>query len=100
MKINFSKDVTKKGCLRNQCIKCNNQYHSKNKEKRNLRERKTIANDINCRMINNIRKSTYQAFDSQNVKKLNKNCVLIGCSQSFFKRWNINQLYGEMTLDN
>ena len=50
-------------------------------------------------MINNTRERTYQAFKSQNVKKLNKTFVLFRCSQSFFKRWIIYQLYGEMTLD-
>ena len=98
--MNFYKVITKKDSLRNQCIKSTNQHQSNNKEKRNLRERKRIAIDVNYRLISNIRKRTYQAFKSQNVTKLNKTFVLIGFSQSFFKRWIIDQLYGEMTLDN
>ena len=30
-------------------------------------------------------------------KKLNKTVDLIGCSQSFFKKWILYQLYGDMT---
>ena len=61
---------------------------------------KTRAIDVNYRLINNIRKRTYRAFKSQNVKKLNKTFVLLGCSQSFVKNWIIYQLHGVKTLDN
>ena len=47
-----------------------------------------------------MRKITYQAFKSENVRRVNKTFVLKECSQSFFKRWIIYQLYGEMTVDN
>ena len=56
LKINFYNDITKKDSLRNQCIKCTKQYHSNNKEKRNLRERKRRADDVNYRLINNTRR--------------------------------------------
>ena len=47
-----------------------------------------------------MRSSTNKAFKSQNVRKKNKIFDLLGCSHSFFKRWIIHQLYGNMTLEN
>ena len=38
--------------------------------------------------------------DIKIVKKSNKTKNLIGCSISFFKKWIIYQLYGEVTLEN
>ena len=47
----------------------------------------------------NIRTRTNKAFRSQNIKKTIEIFDLIGCSQSFFKRWILHQLYGDMTED-
>ena len=47
-----------------------------------------------------MRSRTNKAFKSQNVRKTNKTFDLLGCSHSFFKRWIIHHLYGNMTLEN
>ena len=47
-----------------------------------------------------MRSRTNKSFKSQNVRKTNKSFNLLGCSHSFFKRWIIHQLYGNMTLQN
>ena len=41
---------------------------------------------------------TYKAFKYQNVRKINKTFDLLRCSHSFFQRWNIHRLYGNMTI--
>ena len=46
------------------------------------------------------RSRTSKAFKAQNVRKTNKTFDLLGCSHSFFRRWIIHQLYGNMTLEN
>ena len=56
--------------------------------------------DFNYKISHNIRVRTNKAFKSQNVKKLNKTFDLVGCSQSFFKRWILHQLFGDMTEEN
>ena len=47
-----------------------------------------------------MRSRTYQAFKFQNVKNLNKSFDLFGSSQSFFNRWILYQLYGDMIEEN
>ena len=47
-----------------------------------------------------MRSRTNTAFKSQNVRKINKTFDLLGCSHSFFRRWIIHQLYGNMTIEN
>ena len=47
-----------------------------------------------------MRSRTNKAFKSQNVEKLNKTFDLLGCSQSFFNRWILHQLYGIITKEN
>ena len=56
--------------------------------------------DFNFKLICNIRRRTKKAFKSQNIKKTNKTIDLTGCSQAFFKRWILHQLYGDMTEGN
>ena len=46
-----------------------------------------------------MRRRTNLAIISQNFKKTNKTSGLIGCSQSFFKRWILHQLFGDMIED-
>ena len=52
------------------------------------------------RLSCNIRKRSNKAFKSQNRKKTIETIDLIGCSQAFFKRSNLHQLYGDMTEEN
>ena len=79
-----------------------NQYHYSNREKRNLRERIRRAIDVICNLAHKIRIRTCQAFKSQNVEKLNGTFGLLGCSNSFVKKWTLYQLHvntTEQTLD-
>ena len=48
----------------------------------------------------NIRGRTNRAFKCQNDEKSNKTVDLIGCSNSFLRKWIIHQLYGNMILEN
>ena len=43
-----------------------------------------------------MRSRTCKAFKSRNVEKLNNTIESVGCSQSFFKRWILHQLYGDL----
>ena len=120
----------KKGGLYNQCKICRKEYYIKNsikliqkqqdyylenhdselerckkyrilnREKTNLYEKNKRKIDFNFKMAHNIRVRTRQAFKSQNVEKLNKTFDLIGCSQSFLRKWILCQLQGNMTEDN
>ena len=56
--------------------------------------------DLNFKIACHLRSRTNKNFKSQNVRKTNKTFDLLGCSHSFFKRWIIHQLYGELTLEN
>ena len=47
-----------------------------------------------------MRSKTNSAFKSQIVRKTNKTFDLLCCSHSFFQRWIIRQLYGNMTIEN
>ena len=51
------------------------------------------------KLVCNLRSRTSKAFKAQNVRKTNKTFDSLGCSHSFFKRWIIHQLYGNMTLE-
>ena len=55
---------------------------------------------LNIKLACNSRSRTYQAFKSQNARKINKTFDLLGCSQSFFQNWIVHQLYGNMTTEN
>ena len=56
--------------------------------------------DLNYKLACNLRSRTNKAFKSQNVRKINKTFDLPGCSHSFFQRWIIHQLCGNMTIEN
>ena len=77
-------------------------YKKQNRTKINLYEKKKRETDFVYKLANNIRVRTRtgQSFKFQNVRKTNKTFDLLGCSHSFFKRWIIHQLYGNMTLEN
>ena len=111
-KSNFVKDITKKDGYRPSCKNCcrkyyydnqnrilNNHkiYNKNNRSKINTYERLKRKNDSNFNLFCNIRHRTKYAFKSSNNDKIND---LIGCSNYFFRKWIIHQLYGDMTLEN
>ena len=100
LKSNFYKDNNRKDGLQRICIICIKHYHIDNKDRRIAPKKHNRKTDFNFKLICNIRIRTNKAFKSQNIKKTNKTFKLLGCSQSFFKRWIIHQLYGEMTIEN
>ena len=65
-----------------------------------MTKKKKRQSDSNFKLVCNLRSRTYKAFKSQNVRKINKTFDLLGCSHSFFQRWVIHQLYGNMTIRN
>ena len=75
-------------------------YNKQNTEKRSLLEKNRRKIVFNFKIAHNIRVRTRQAFKSQNVEKLNKSFDLIGCSQSFLRKWILYQLYVNMTEEN
>ena len=56
--------------------------------------------DLNFKIDCDLRSRTSSAINSQNVRKISKTFNLFGCSLSFFQRWIIHQLYGNMTIEN
>ena len=80
-------------------IEFRKEYKKKNRSKINSCERQKRKTDFKCKLICNIRRRTNKAFKSQTIKT-NKTIDLIGCSQSFFNRWILHQLYGDMTEEN
>ena len=72
-------------------------YNKNNRSKINAYERLKRKNDSNFSLFGNIRQRTKYALKSPNNDKIND---LIGCSNYFFRKWIIHQLYGEMTLEN
>ena len=56
--------------------------------------------DLNFRFVGKLRSRISSAFKSKNIKKMNETFDLLGCSNSFFRRWIIHQLYGNMTFEN
>ena len=111
-KSNFVKDITKKDGYRPSCKICcqkyyyDNQirilndkktYNKNNRSKINAYERQKRKNDPNFNLLCKIRQRTKYAFKSQTIEKIND---LIGCSNYFFRKWIIHQLYGDMTIEN
>ena len=100
LKSNFNKNKTKRDGVQSICIICFKRYHINRKERRSILGKQRRKTDFNFKLISNIRTRTSIAFRSQNIKKSNKTKKLIGCSNSFFKKWIIYQLYGEMKIEN
>ena len=115
LKSNFYKDKTKNDGLHNHCIFCRKKYYldnqhqipnyntiykGENRSKINSYEQNKRNNDFNFKLSHNIRVRTRQAFISQNIKKLNKTFDLLGCSQSFLRKWILYQLHANMTEEN
>ena len=109
---NFYRDITKNDGYRPSCKICskkyyyNNQtrilndkktYNKNNRSKINTYERLKRKNDPIFNLFCNIRHRTKYAFKSQTIEKIND---LIGCSNYFFRKWIIHQLYGDMTIEN
>ena len=109
---NFYKDRTKNDGYRPSCKNCSKQYYydnqnrilnnhkvynKNNRSKINTYERLKRKNDPNFNLFCNIRQRTKYAFKSQTIEKIND---LIGCSNYFFRKWIIHQLYGNMTEEN
>ena len=112
LKTNFYKDITKNDGYRPSCKRCTNQYYydnqdqilnnrkiynKNNRSKINAYERDKRKSDSNFKLHCSIRQKTNYAFKSQNNEKI---INLIGCSNHFFRKWIIYQLYGDMTLEN
>ena len=96
LKSNFNKNKTKKDGVQSFCISCFKQYHTNRKERRSMLDKERRKTDLNFKLISNIRTRTSNSFRSQT----NKTKKLIGSSNSFFKKWIIFQLYGDMTIEN
>ena len=96
LKSNFNKNKTKKDGVQSFCISCFKQYHNNRKERRSMLDKERRNTDLSFKLISNIRTRTSNAFRS----KTNKTKKLVGCSNSFFKKWIIFQLYGNMTIEN
>ena len=112
---NFNKDISTKDGLNPFCKVCRMGYYKEKREQRleysrlyskqnrarkylyEKNKRKTV---LHFKLACNLRSRTNTAFKSQNVEKLNKTFNLLGCSQSFFKRYILHQLYGIMTEEN
>ena len=109
---NFNKDISTKDGLnpifkvcrieyykekRQQRIEYSKFYARQNQARINLYEKNKKITILNFKIACNLRSRTNKAFKSQNVEKVNKTFDLLGCSESFFKRWILHQLYGIMT---
>ena len=110
-KSNFYKDITKNDGYRPSCKRCSKQYYydnqnrilhnqktynKNNRAKINAYERQKRKSDFNFKLHCNIRGRTNRAFKCQNDKAVD----LIGCTNSFLRKWIIHQLYDNMTLEN
>ena len=114
-KCNFNKDLSTKGGLNPICRVCtmgyfeekreqtfefNKFYARQNRTRIKLYEKNKRKTFLNFKKACNLRSRSNKAFKSQNVEKLNKTFDFLGCSQSFFKRWILHQLYGNLTEEN
>ena len=96
--INRNKDYYLKN--RDQINENHKKYKKENRDKINLHTKNRRDLDLKFKLACKLRSRTSMAFKSQNVRKLNRTFDLLGCSQSFFQRWIIHQLYGSMTVEN
>ena len=119
LKSNFHKNKSKNDGLKAICKFCRKKYYlenryrivinqklynKQNRDKINNRMKEYLKNrkksDTSFKLACNLKSRTSKAFKPQNVRKIKKTFDLRGCSQSFFKRWILYQLYGDMTGDN
>ena len=85
---------------RDQLLDKTENYNKLNREKINVYEKYKRKIDFSFKLAHNLRVKTHLAFKSQNVEKLNKTFDLIGCSQSFLRKWILYQLHGNMSEEN
>ena len=100
LKSNFNKDNKRRDGIQSICIICFEDYHNIRKERRSILDKERRKTDLNFKLVCNLQSRTSKAFKAQNVKKTNKTFDLLGWFHSFFQRWIIHQLYGNMTLEN
>ena len=96
LRSNFNKHNKSSDGIQHICVICFKDYHNERKERRSILDKERRKTDMTFKLHCSIREKTNRAFKSLN----NKMNTLIGCSQSFFKRWILHQLYGDMTLEN
>ena len=70
--------------------------NEQNREK-NIYEKIIRRIDFNFKLDQIIRLRTRQAFKPQNVEKLNKTFGLMGCSQSFLRKWILYHFHDNIT---
>ena len=97
-KFNFYKDITKIDGYRPKCIKCTKQYHYKNREKRNQRERTRRGNDVNYRLIINTRRRIHRALKGKSESSSTKD--ILGKDIVTYKHWIEFQMTPEMNWSN
>ena len=110
-KSNFYKDRTTNDGYRPSFKICTNQfyydnrnrvldnhkiYNKYNRDKINAYKRQKRKTDCIFNLSCKIRQRTNYAFKSENDKLI----ILLRCTNHFFRKWIIYQLYGEMTLEN
>ena len=87
---------------------CNEHYDLENNRRKKYRVDNKKVNeynknkresDLKLKLVCNLPSGTYKVFKSRNVRKTNKTFDLLGCSHSFVRRWNIHQLFGNMTIE-
>ena len=98
----FYSDISTKDGLNPICKICRRGYYEehfdKNKNYREQYDENRKETDLNFKLACNLRSRSSKAFNSQNSRKTNKTFDLLGCSHSFFQRWIIHQLYGNLTI--
>ena len=77
-----------------------NENFDKIKNYRKQYDKKRKESDLNFKLACNLRSRTSKVFEAQNIRKIIKKTDLLGCSHSFFRRWIIHQIYGNMTIEN
>ena len=101
-KSNLHKDRTKKDGFNSICSLCRKgfynetfdqiieyrkMYAKQNRAKINIYDKKNRETDFNFKLAGNMRSRRSQTFKSQNVKKINKDFHLLGCTSSFLRNW-------------
>ena len=72
LKINFYKDITRKGGLRIYCKSCTYHYRNNRKEQRNDYEKQKKKTDFNFKVASYMRNRLYEAYKAQNKEKTYK----------------------------
>ena len=59
-----------------------------------------MKTDLNFKLASYMTNRFYKAYKAQIVGETNKTFDLLKCSHSFFNRWIIHQVFGDMSIDN